>query len=299
MAAISLIEAEQAKHYVHLTFPALRFPLLEPEGKDLAIAVAHDSEGTAVGMAYGWGGPRQTFELMSIYITPLFRRQGIGTRLLSTVEAELVSKDYSLGVHNYTLPIEDQGFASFLMEQGWTRPRVRQLICKGTLEGFCSTPWFRAHTPKGFELKAWAELSEEERSGINERSALEENWFAEDQDPFVYEIDCHVLTSVALLKDGVVVGWVLTHLPDEAESLRWTVSFVAPELARKGHIVHLWQEAARRQKEATDLKYLTWGVPLSHPRMLDFVKRRMGQHLLSSSYACTSLKSLTDGSNLS
>lgn len=297
MASVRLIDAQQARHYAYLTFPALRFPLLEPKGKDLAIAVALDSGGDAVGLAYGWGGPRQTFELMSIYVTPIFRRHGIGARLLSTVETELAGRGYGLGVHNYTMPIENQGLGYFLLEQGWTRPRVRQLICKGCLEGFCSTAWYRVQTPGGFTLKTWNALTAAERSGIRERTAQDEAWYAHDQDPFVYEIGSHAQTSVALLKDGVVVGWVLTHLPDGADSLRWTVSFVAPELARKGHIVHLWQEAARRQKERTDLKYLTWGVPLTHPRMLDFVKRRMGAHLLSSAYACTSLKSLQAGSD--
>lgn len=292
MATIHLIDAKQARAYKHFVFPALRFPLFEPEGKDLVFAAALDADEQAVGLAFGWGGANAEFELISIYVTPLLRYHGIGSRLLSAVEEGFADKGYTLGVHKYSLPVDDQGFARFLMGQGWLYPTVRQLICKGDLEGFCSTRWYRVRLPKDFALKAWQELTEAERAGIAARTAREPGWYAQDQDPFVYEIDCHEPTSVALLKDGTVVGWVLTHVRDGMDSLRWTVSFVAPELSRAGHIVHLWQEAARRQRERTTLKHLIWGVPLTHPRMLDFVRRRMGEHLLSTAYACTSVKPL-------
>lgn len=292
MTSIQLIGAERARAYEHFVFPALRFPLFEPEDKDLVIAAALDADEQATGLAFGWGAPNGAFELISIYVAPLLRRQGIGAQLLAAVEQRFAAKGYTLGVHKYSLPANDQGFARFLMGQGWLYPTVRQLICKGDLEGFCGTRWYRVRLPKDFALKAWSELTDAERAGIAERSAREPNWYARDQDPFVYEIDCHEPTSVALLKDGTVVGWVLTHVRDGMDSLRWTVSFVAPELSSAGHIVHLWQEAARRQRERTNLKHLIWGVPLTHPRMLGFVQRRMGKHLLSTAYACTSVKPL-------
>jgi GNAT superfamily N-acetyltransferase len=292
MIEVQRITAEQALSHDHLTFPALRFPLLEPEGKDLEILAATDQEENAVGLAFGWGGPNAAFELISLYVSPLFRRHGLGSSLLLAVESGFAERGYTLGVHHFTLPEKDQGYARFLMGRGWSRPRVKEMLCKADLQGLLSTVWGSVRTPGRVTLVPWCTLDDDQRAAIRECKEREPAWYPSDQDPFIYEPGCHEPTSVALILENRVRGWLITHLREGGDSLRWTVSFVSPELARAGYILFLWREAAVRQRDSTSLKYLTWGVPTAHPRMMRVVRKSIRPHLLWTGYSCTSFKSL-------
>ncbi len=287
--SIRLVAPEQARQFAHLTVPGLRAPLYEPADKDLCVAVAFDATGEALGMAYGWGLPRQgAYELVSIYVTPLLRGRGLASGLLRQVEEAFSRRGYTLGMAFYTVSEGDPALARFLGARGWSGPRIRQYLCKGDLSRFCATPWFRVRTPKRFRIVDWHQLDSAARHGIRQRQQAQPDWYAPDQDPFVFERGAHRETSVAMLEGNRVVGWVLTHAVPLEGILRWTVSFVDPERARAGHIVHLWQAAARRQLERTTWPYLSWGVPLHHRRMYRFVRERMRPCLISEGYACTS-----------
>ncbi len=290
MIRIESVDPCDAVRVAHLTPPALRPALANPSGKDLAIALARDADST-LGMAYGWGLPAQrSFELVSVYVTPLLRRHGIGSRLLQRVEVHFRARGYRLGIAHYTDPDAEPNLGPFLRANGWSEPVVRQYLFKGDLEGFCNSVWARTRRPRRFQIKPWVQLTEAERASIRSRSARDPGWHAPDQDPFVFEQGCEPDVSIAMLRGQEVVGWVLAHLPPGAECLRWTVSFVAPELARAGHIVHLWKAAALRQRDRTPFRSFTWGVPVSHPRMLRFTRERMRANLLSVARACTSHK---------
>ncbi len=287
-----------------LTFPACRFLLREPGDKTLVALAAHfhdekadtteDPDNDPAGFALGWGGPRGEFELVSVYTSPLLRGRGAGSRLLAGVEEGFAGLGYTRGFHFYTVADDDPAFANFLVGQGWSPPVIREIICKSTLELAADTPWLmRARLPENFTVKPWIEVTKAERATVTARHESETPWYADDQDPFIHEKNCHPGTSLALMNGTQVAGWVITHIPEDTEGfLRWTVSFVSPELQGFGRILPLWREVALRQAAFPELQRFTWGVPVTHPRMIAFARRRMKPWLSWMGYACTSFKDL-------
>ncbi len=291
-------DASRLRACESLTFPARRFILREPQDKVLVAAAAHFAKGghtpqdPPAGFGLGWGGPNGEFELISVYTLPLLRGMGAGGRLLATLEDGFAELGYRRGFHFYTISDDDPAFTDFLTGRGWSPPVIREIICKSTLELAGETPWLmRARLAEGFAVKPWGQVTESERAAIAARQQRDAPWYAGDQDPFIFEENCHQGTSLALMQGGAVAGWVITHIPPDTQGfLRWTVSFVSPELQGSGRIAALWREVALRQAEFPELQRFTWGVPVTHPRMTAFARRRMKPWLSWMGYACTSFK---------
>ena len=291
MIRLHELSRDEARTFSHLTFPELNTALLENNGKPL-VTIGAAANGEPVGLAFGMGGDQEWFELASVYVAPFFRDQGIGTELLAAVEQGFIDLGYSRGVHLFTVWEEDQAFARFLVRQKWSQPTVRQVVCKTNLELAYQTPWLvRARLPESYRTILWCDLNEAQRSAILERQAHEAPWYPDDVDPFRFEPNCHVETSVALLKGDRAIGWVITHVLD-SQTLRWTCSYVSEELQGAARILPLWWAVAQRQKAHTQMEQFIWTVPVTLPRMVQFARRRMRPWLLELGYACTTTKEI-------
>ncbi|MBT5658892.1 MAG: GNAT family N-acetyltransferase [Rhodospirillaceae bacterium] len=285
---IRTVAPEDAKTYLDYTYPLARETLLSPEDKALILVAAHSGD-DVIGFGFGWGAkkPNPGFELISLYINPFLRQQSIGSAILSKIEEEFAKLGYKEGVHFLMAEDGENPLGKFLAHNNWHQVAIRQIICKSTIDLAYETPWLvRARLPDGYRIKRWDEVSEDERAAVQRRQETSGPWYADDQDPFAREDDCHKDTSLALMKGDEVVGWVITHVIGE-EVLRWTISFVSPDLQSIGRILPLWWEVAQRQAKLTNLKRFTWGVPVAHPRMLRFAQTRMKPWLQSMSYAVT------------
>lgn len=302
---ITTVPTDQLPRYKEFVIPAYRFCLEQPDGKNLyAVAATEEGNKAPIGFALGWGaGNQKEFELVSLYVNPLIRKQGVGTELLKCIEQYFMEQQFRYGVHHLSFPDDDQGYAEFLNGQGWFITRIKQVICKSTLDLAAETPWLmRARLPERYTIKPWHEISPDDRLHIQKRhqqetrTTGEKGWYAEDQNPFDKEDDCHRETSLALLKEDEVVGWVITHQPAELPtSLRWTISFVSPDIQGAARILPLWKEVYLRQRQHTDRQDFIWTVPIDHPRMLKFAKRHMRPWLKEMRYACTAVKELGKG----
>lgn len=279
----------------HLTFPAV-YELVRERFSSQTVAFAAYGGEDAVGLALGVRGPRQEFEILSLFVAGLFRRQGIGTLLLSSIEQEFVGDGHRTGVHFLTVDPQDQAAVRFLMRQGWSRPAVVKLICRSTLANAFDTPWLiRARLPDHHRVVPWTSLGMVQRKAV---AAGVGTWVPEELDPFGFEHGIDETTSIALVSgervEARVTGWVLTHRLD-ASTLRWTCSFVDPALQGSARILPLWLEVARRQKALTGVENFAFTVPLTHPRMVRFATRYMRPWLTSLSYSCMSMKRLVPG----
>ncbi len=285
---VRTVTPEDAGNYLDYTYPVAREALLNPEDKTLILVAAH-SGGDTIGFGFGWGAkkPNPGFELISLYINPFLRQQGVGSAILSKIEKGFAELGYREGVYFLMAEDDENPLGKFLVHNNWRQASIRQIICKSTIDLAYETPWLiRARLPRGYRIKLWDEVSKIERAAIQRRQESSDPWYADDQDPFTKEDDCHKDTSLALMKGDEVVGWVITHVIGE-KVLRWTISFVSPDLQSIGRILPLWWEVAQRQAKLTDLKRFTWGVPVAHPRMLRFAQTRMKPWLESMSYAVT------------
>jgi GNAT superfamily N-acetyltransferase len=272
----------------HLTFPAV-VKIAQQRYRSTARAVVVQTDDEAAGLAISVPGPDGQFELLSLYVAPFFRRLGLGASLLQAVEAGFRADGYRLGVHFLSVPANDQGNARFFMARGWSRPIPSRLICRSTVPLALETPWLvEARLPERYRIVDWQSLRATQRAPLETACG---HWINDDVNPFLYEADCDPSTSVALVEadSGAARGWVLTHRLDE-RTLRWTCSFLQPDLQRSAIMRSLWRDVVRRQAQSPGLVDFTFAAPLSEPRMARFALRRMRPWLSSLAYGCTTMK---------
>jgi GNAT superfamily N-acetyltransferase len=297
---ILYLEAREAEPFCEFTYPATLKFLTEPVKWRRAIVGALDDD-VPVGLAFGLG-ENELFELMSVYVTPLLRRQGIGRRLLAAVERYFCEADYKRAWHHFTVPADDPGAARFLLRCGWSKPVVRQVVCTTDLTHASGAPWLASRIiPSGYSIIRWRSLGNRERAAMRARQAREVDLGAgasttslELLDPFLYEKDCQPETSLALLKGDEVVGWLITHRFD-SETIRVTCANIWPELRRGALMLPLIRELVQRQARETSFTRIIWATPVSMREMVLFEHYRMRPWLCSLGYACTAVRELASG----
>ncbi len=86
MVSVRPLSQAEAQAYAPLTFPAYREALTRPTDRPTVYVGAMDEgEPIAFGFAVG-GAPDGGFELVSLYVSPLHRRHGLGGAMLATIE---------------------------------------------------------------------------------------------------------------------------------------------------------------------------------------------------------------------
>lgn len=287
---IRTLDRPEVPSFAGLTFPAMRHLVEAPPEREMVYIGAASGDGSPVGLAFGMAGPDDIYELISAYVGPFYRNLGIGTELVNRLHDAFAERGYPTGVQLFTLDADDQSYGRFLMRCGFARPFIRQLVCKTTLDLAESTPWLvGAQAPEGYRIALWAEMDEDARTNLQARKAADPDLFPDTLNPFDFEEDCDLSTSVVLLQGDQIVGWIITHALDD-EILRWTCSWVLTSIQGAGRIIPLWWEAVQRQRRETDLPRFIWTVPMEEPRMAKFATRRMRPWLETMGYACTAVR---------
>jgi GNAT superfamily N-acetyltransferase len=290
---IQVLSPHEFQSFSHLTFPVMR-RLLDPADGAPVIPVGAWSDDQPVGLALGVMANERLCELASFQVLPFFMTDLLMSSLLARWEAEAVAEGSHDAIHFFTARPGDDPVARFFMSRGWSKPTVRNMICRATIEVAFATKWFtRTTIPSGCRAVDWVSLTEVQRATLADGRT--EQWYPASLDPFHHEKNCDSATSVALLEanEGVerLAGWVITHKLDDV-ALRWTSSFVRPDLQRTGYIVPLWLEVAKRQRDRTSLSDFIFTVPVEQPRMMHFTARRMGPDLKEWSFGCFTTRRL-------
>ncbi|MBW4508807.1 MAG: GNAT family N-acetyltransferase [Scytonematopsis contorta HA4267-MV1] len=272
-----------AATYQGFTFPSYRFLLQEfqPDSSTLAIA-AVDEVNKPVGLGLAESSSESEFaEILSIFVSPNYRNRGIGNGIIAKLQEELYLRGCSGARLSYTTgQPTTKALERILQKQDWLSPQAQQIVCKWNCQ-VTQVPWLQKsfRLPSEFKIFPWVEITDEERLALKKEQ--EENpWIPSDLDPFINEEDFEPLNSLGLKYHEKVVGWLLTHRisPD---TIRYTCSFVRPDLQRMGRVIPLYQEATQRQSQIPDIPNVIWTVPASHPAMINFAKRHMAPYLNS------------------
>lgn len=159
---------------------------------------------------------------------------------------------------------------------GWTPPAPRMLMFQADLETMRSARWLQnvALEPDD-ALVPWTQLSDLERETLAVWQRAEE-WIPQDLLPWRHEEGCDPRTSLALRRDGRVVGWVITHALGPT-TLRFSSGWVHPDLQRRGRLFALYGAAGDRAIEA-GFTHASWTVPLHHEAKAAFARRWMAPH---------------------
>jgi GNAT superfamily N-acetyltransferase len=295
MLQLELLNPLTAIPYQAFTFPAFRSQLqrLGP----LSIAIGAIKEGCPVGLVLAErSADSRRAEVLSLFVTPSARRCGVGTALLTQLEQTLAE----CGCTEVQMVFMTGKPAIAALEQllethHWTAPQTRMIVCKSTIDRITQAPWMaQHHLPASFTVFPWHELTAADREALHQEQQTA-TWIPPDLAPLAQEQEnLEPLTSLGVRYQGSVVGWLLTHRLN-AETIRYTCSFIRTDLQRRGRIIPLYVEAIRRQAIA-GIPHGIWTVPLRHTAMFNFVQNRMAPYMTSIEATKGATKQLTPAS---
>ena len=271
---IQLSDAKAAAQYRSMTFPAFQ-GLLNFNSADVApLAVGTLQNEAPAGLALLVTSPNTgEAELLSIFVAPRLRRNGIALELMQrtlayckTQNIQKISASYMSGQDS------TQTLENIFNKTGWTAPQTRMLVVRCSLDSIKSALWLNRYAlPKGYEVLPWAQVTTAEREALRV-SNLEKPWIAPDLLPFDFEENYEPVTSLALRVNGAILGWCLNHVVDGI--LRFTCSFLRRDLQRLGRIVLLYSESVSRMP-AAGLSVGMWTVPIRYAGMVNFANKHM------------------------
>jgi GNAT superfamily N-acetyltransferase len=282
--------------YQRFTFPQFRphLEVLKAEASTVAIA-ASDSH-KPIGLALAEIQPDgQSAEVLSIFVEPTYRCQGVGTALFTRLEQELVSRGCtSANLVYITGQTTTPALERLLQQHNWTPPEPRMLVCKCNRK-MLEAPWLNKNYsfPPSFTFFPWQEITPEERLNLQKQQETS-LWIPDQLSPFKHEKNLEPLNSLGLRYEGEVVGWVITHRlsPD---TIRYTCSYIRPDLQKVGRILSLYAESIKLQAANLEIPNAIWTVPFKFNSMANFVKKRMGEYMDSIEESRGSFKSFSHG----
>jgi hypothetical protein len=214
-----------------------------------------------------------TPEVLSLFVHPDRRGQGVGTALLAGIEDELARRGFDRlqGVYMTGKPAV-AALERVLWKRHWEPPQVRTLSVRFTPEEAATTPWYgRVRLGPEFAVFPWSELPVVERERL-EGSNQQAPWIAAGLEPWRHDRQgFDLVSSLGLRHHGQVVGWVINHriAPDV---VRFTCSFMRPDLARRARILPLYTASIERLR-GTECAWCTFVTPVDYPGMVEFVQR--------------------------
>ena len=269
------LEAMTFPRFRHLLlmFPAPRFPGDGDRRNVIATGMVARVGAQPVGLALAatpQDAPAEA-ELLSLFVDPEWRGRGVATALLAALESQLVARGTVRIEGTYmTGKPAIQALERVLEKRGWEKPSIRTVSVKFTPEEARKTPWYRRTLlPRGGEIFAWRDATPEELARLQQGHDASP-WIAEGLEPWAHaQAGFDPASSVGLRYKGEIVGWVINHRIWK-ETIRFTCSFMRPDLARRAAILPLYVAAIERAAEA-GYQYCTFITPVRYKEMVDFV----------------------------
>jgi GNAT superfamily N-acetyltransferase len=289
MVSVVPLDPARAERLAAWTFPAYRHLLaLEPAERNPShgdrrhvrpiALVGEDEDGEVAGLVLGAlpaaeeDVAARPAELLSVFVHPERRRQGMAGILLARLEREV----RAAGARRIETVYMTGGAAEIverlLAARGWSAPETRMSVVRFTIDEAKSTPWFgRYRWRSQTEYAPWVEVTDEEIERLR-ASHRASGWITEDLVPWQFDragVEPH--SSLAIRRRGEIVGWVINHrMPDG--TVRFTCSYIHPDLKRRGRILPAYTESVRRVADA-GYSRCVFTVPAHHPEMVAFVER--------------------------
>lgn len=288
--------------YEELTYPVFRPHLrkITPDTSTIAIGVELESEAVGLILAqYGTAKttPPKTYgQILSFFVVPEYRNQGIGTTLLDKMETELKSR----GCEEISLKYLDNphqiALEKILKQQDWLAPEANAFICYGTTTKIKEARIIKhvdrlsAKLPEDYTIFPWHTLTEAEIQSITNQ--LETDSYARRFSPFTEEKRIENLNSLGLRYKDKVVGWMINHrtAPD---TIRYTQMYVNPDSQPLSRSILFLAKAIDIQCKTTpEVPNATFRVETDNTPMVNFVHRRLAPHLEDIRYAWRVSKTL-------
>jgi GNAT superfamily N-acetyltransferase len=280
-----VLNRENAFQYDNLTYPSFRYRLRIFKPNESLIAIGVHLDDIPVGLVFTeLLSDRSSAKVLSLFVVPEHRGQGLGKTLLTKMEQQLRQVGCSK-VSLVYLPNSTTVFLEKILECGnWLSPNPRMLIGRVViLESTIQTAdWVGGNATildSSYAMFPWIELTQEERQNILTEQ-FESFWYPENCSPFKEEEKLEPINSIGLRYQNKIVGWMITHriAPD---TIRYTSLFVKKELQGIGRAIPLLAAAINSQLQHPDLQQATFAVDINNKLMVKFIQRRLAPHVTS------------------
>ena len=270
--------SENLEKYQRLTYPPYR-PILDNLQDSKYIAISAEDNQEILGLTMGKIDYKKNIgEVLSLFVIPEYRRQGIGNQLLVALETEFRGKNCQqidlIYIPNQTIIALEKIF----QKNAWSKPKARMLIGLGERETIKNMPWLNLDQklPLGYEIFPWGELTSKERT-ILEKSL----WYPDILSPFTEEDIIEPINSLGLRYNHQVVGWMITHRISE-NTIRYTILFVKEELQSIGRGIALLGRSLKLWVlNHPEINQGSFAVLIDNEKMAKFTERRLKPYLAS------------------
>jgi GNAT superfamily N-acetyltransferase len=288
---VVLTSEEQAAPFMGMTYKSFT-PLLMGLDKDSS-ALAIGAMGTEpLGLVLADVRPvPEPAQVLSIYVVPAARHQGIATGLLAALEDGLVACGVDSAYAVFPSGKESTPYVERLLaRRGWTPPRPRMYLFQATqrsLEQLLAAPWLRpTELPPEYEFFPWMQYTPTDRAVVI--AGLESGRVPIMLSPFSEEGIIEPAVSLGLRYRGEVYGWMIGHRI-APRTIRYTALYVREDIPHKGLGFRMFAESLQRHI-ALERQYPDatgcWGVLASNP-FAAFLQRRLLPHLPDVTFSLT------------
>ncbi len=291
----------EASAYLAMTFPIYWSRLLgRAAGLPLRCLAARADE--PLGFALAEVQPDATsVRLLSLFVTPTCRKQGLGTTLVRQLEDTLRQQGVRevFGAYQLGLP-SVPAIETILGRCGWSSPTPYLLLVRvgpDAIPTFRTLPSFRRRRlPAGYTFGFWTETTPAEHAEIV--AWMERGVVPRYLNPFADAELIEPQSSLTLRHEGRLVGLLVTHRV-APHVVRYSCLFVHPDVAIKGLGLYLSLEGLHRLTDANEAGVEVLCATYAGTSLADFWQRRWLASLPQAHVSLSSMagKHLTESSS--
>jgi len=272
---IKFINPDMVNGLDTMTFPAYRSLLYQSEHPHVCIVGGYLQNNIAT-LLIATKVDASTWEILSLFTCKAYRAQGYAKEVVVFFCTHLRNNGVQTCMVKYMTHKENTPTLDCLCDAlGFEPSKPRQFMIRGVLSQMQKAPWtrlFRNGLPKGFSIKFWADVTHEERKALYYAS-VHETWIPKDLNPFDFEENYAKALSLALVFEGEVVGWSITHVLD-AQTLRFTNVYIKASLQLRGQFIALVNRTMDIMAQE-GLLYGSWAVCVSYPKTIAFYQKHL------------------------
>ena len=277
---IAILDADEARHFGRLTFPYYvpRLAWIDDPARDPVVAAGAFRGSKPVALALAHAPPHlDAAQLISVFTDEPERRQGLGAGTVAAVCERLAAQGHRALRTCYE---RDEGSAppveGLLAQCGFPAPRPRFIVGRCETAAIGQAPWVRrTQIPAAFQVVPWLQVPDDRREALRILEGRP-GWHDRSLSPFSRGPDLEPGNSLALLQDGQIVGWQITHRTDP-RTIRYSTLFVRRDLARLGLGIPLLATAIRRHVDelSSSSDRAVFVVDVGQEPMVAFYRKHM------------------------